>query len=67
MRPGRERLSDETVAEFLARWHKKKTELKRTTAHEHDRDIELYLRPHLGALNLMSRTLSAFGSSSWTS
>ncbi|WP_324787075.1 site-specific integrase [Streptomyces sp. H51] len=46
-------LSDETVAEFLARWHKKKkTELKRTTAHEYQRDIELYLLPHLGALKM---------------
>jgi hypothetical protein len=43
-------LSDETVAEFLTRRHKKKTELKRTTAHEYARDIELYLVPHLGAL-----------------
>jgi hypothetical protein len=39
-------LSDETVAEFLTRWHKKKkTELKRTTAHEYERDIALYLVP----------------------
>ncbi|MFK0106391.1 tyrosine-type recombinase/integrase [Streptomyces sp. NPDC091217] len=46
-------LSDETVSEFLARWlKKKKTELKRTTAHEYARDIELYLVPHLGALKM---------------
>jgi integrase len=46
-------LSDETVAEFLTRWHKKKkTELKRTTAHEYERDIALYLVPHLGALKM---------------
>lgn len=46
-------LSDETVAEFLLRWIKsKKTELKRTTAHEYARDIELYLVPHLGALKM---------------
>lgn len=46
-------LSDETVAQFLVRWHKKKkTELKRTTAHEYGRDIELYLVPHLGALKM---------------
>ncbi|WP_079189132.1 N-terminal phage integrase SAM-like domain-containing protein [Streptomyces kebangsaanensis] len=46
-------LSDETVTEFLARWlKKKKTELKRTTAHEYERDIELYLVPHLGALKM---------------
>ncbi|MFD6346512.1 tyrosine-type recombinase/integrase [Streptomyces roseolus] len=46
-------LSDETVGQFLDRWIKKKrTELKRTTAHEYERDIELYLRPHLGALKM---------------
>lgn len=46
-------LSDETVAEFLTRWLKKKrTELKRTTAHEYERDIVLYLVPHLGALKM---------------
>ncbi|MFD7769815.1 tyrosine-type recombinase/integrase [Streptomyces sp. NPDC059787] len=46
-------LSDETVTEFLARWlKKKKTELKRTTAHEYERDIQLYLVPHLGALKM---------------
>ncbi|MEU3337335.1 tyrosine-type recombinase/integrase [Streptomyces sp. NPDC006668] len=46
-------LSDETVAEYLARWlKKKKTELKRTTAHEYERDMELYLVPHLGALKM---------------
>nr|WTB35107.1 N-terminal phage integrase SAM-like domain-containing protein [Streptomyces sp. NBC_00830] len=46
-------LSEETVAQFLARWlKKKKTELKRTTAHEYGRDIELYMVPHLGALKL---------------
>ncbi|MFF7190641.1 tyrosine-type recombinase/integrase [Streptomyces sp. NPDC008222] len=37
----------------MVRWlKKKKTELKRTTAHEYERDIELYLQPHLGALKL---------------
>ena len=46
-------LSDETVAQFLTRWLiKKKTELKRTTAHEYERDIALYLVPHLGALKM---------------
>ncbi|WP_079188999.1 site-specific integrase [Streptomyces kebangsaanensis] len=46
-------LSDETVTEFLARWlKKKKTELKRTTVHEYERDIELYLVPHLGTLKM---------------
>ncbi|MET7889946.1 site-specific integrase [Streptomyces mirabilis] len=46
-------LSDETVAEFLLRWIKsKKTELKRTTAHDYKRHIELYLVPHLGALKM---------------
>ncbi|MFF0290698.1 tyrosine-type recombinase/integrase [Streptomyces sp. NPDC005262] len=46
-------LSDETVAQFLTRWiKKKKAGLKRTTAHEYERDIELYLVPHLGALKL---------------
>ncbi|MGW2933294.1 tyrosine-type recombinase/integrase [Streptomyces sp. NPDC001156] len=46
-------LSDETVAQFLTRWiKKKKTELKRTTAHEYERDMELYLVPHLGALKI---------------
>jgi Site-specific recombinase XerD len=46
-------LSDETVAEFLDRWLKKKrTELKRTTAYEYERDIALYLMPHLGALRM---------------
>ncbi|MFG3140909.1 tyrosine-type recombinase/integrase [Streptomyces sp. NPDC048211] len=46
-------MSEETVAQFLDRWlKKKKTELKRTTAHEYGRDIELYMVPHLGALKL---------------
>ncbi|MEW1700707.1 site-specific integrase [Streptomyces sp. NPDC091278] len=46
-------LSNETASEFLARWIKaKRTELKRTTAHEYERDIELYLNPHLGTIKM---------------
>ncbi|MFE7237349.1 hypothetical protein [Streptomyces sp. NPDC057580] len=44
--------SDETVVEFLLSWHRKKTELKRTTVHEYGRDIELYLVPRLGVLKM---------------
>ncbi|WP_330306179.1 MULTISPECIES: tyrosine-type recombinase/integrase [unclassified Streptomyces] len=60
-------LSDETVTEFLARWlKKKKTELKRTTAHEYERDIELYLVPHLGALKMRNlRARHAQGLFDW--
>ncbi|MER5639382.1 tyrosine-type recombinase/integrase [Kitasatospora sp. NPDC002227] len=46
-------VSQETVEQFLRRWHKAKTvELSRTTAHEYGRDIDLYLVPHLGAVRL---------------
>lgn len=60
-------LSDETVTEFLARWlKKKKTELKRTTAHEYERDIQLYLVPHLGALRMRNlRARHAQGMFDW--
>jgi integrase len=60
-------LSDETVAEYLARWlKKKKNELKRTTAHEYQRDIDLYLVPHLGALKMRDlRARHAQGMFDW--
>lgn len=46
-------VSSETVEAFLRRWIKaKKLELAATTAHEYERDIELYLAPHLGAIRL---------------
>ncbi len=46
-------VSKETVAEFLARWIKrKKLDLKRSTAHEYEQDIKLYLAEHLGALRI---------------
>ncbi|WP_051812152.1 tyrosine-type recombinase/integrase [Kitasatospora sp. MBT63] len=46
-------VSTETVETFLRRWIKaKKLELAKTTAHEYERDIDLYLAPHLGAVRL---------------
>lgn len=46
-------LSKETVEQYLRRWvAKKKLDLAVTTAHEYERDIELYFVPHLGQLQL---------------
>lgn len=46
-------LSKETVEQYLLRWvAKKKLDLAVTTAHEYERDIELYFIPHLGKLQL---------------
>ncbi|MBK3624778.1 site-specific integrase [Streptomyces sp. MBT49] len=46
-------LTNETVEEYLRRWHKKKAaDLARTTHHEYGRDIDLYFVPHLGHLKI---------------
>ncbi|MCN9239597.1 tyrosine-type recombinase/integrase [Streptomyces sp. RY43-2] len=43
-------ISDETMADFLARWLNAKKSLARTTRHGYMEHVNLYLGPHLGHL-----------------